>query len=154
MHVAGFLLLWSATEGALRHAAARRDIVPDRDPRRLIRQLTSQGLITQSELQMLERCLSARNQAAHGFVAGTVDPALMHHLLSFSRRLLEAGETARDTFDFATVSAWARSTLQAFDGYRLEDAVFDRDSVIIHAPDGGTFLITMEQWTDIDPSER
>jgi hypothetical protein len=119
----------------------------------LIRQLTSHGLITQSELKLLELCLSARNQVVHGFV-GTLNAAPIQQLLSFARRLLEAGETANDTFDFATVSAWARSTLQRFDSYRLEDAVFDRDSVIIHAQDGAQFPITMEQWTDIDPSER
>jgi hypothetical protein len=151
---AGFVLLWSATEGALRHAAKRNNIEADRDPRRLIRQLTSHGLITQTELQMLEQCLSVRNQVAHGFEAGTLDAALVRQLLSFTRRLLEAGETISDTFDFPTVSAWVNSTLTAFDGYRLEDAVFDRDSVIVRAPDGAQFIITMEQWTDIEPSER
>src|SRR5438270_2207515 len=154
MQAAAFVLLWSATEGALRHAALRKDIEPDREPRRLIRQLTSHGLITQAELQMLELSLGARNQVVHGFVAGTLDARLIQQLLSFTRRLLDAGETASDTFDFATVSAWARSTLRSFGGYRLEDAVFARDSVIIHAPDGTQFPITMEQWTDIEPSER
>jgi hypothetical protein len=151
---AAFVLLWSTTEGALRHAARRNNIEPDRDPRRLIRQLTSHGLMTQTELQMLEQCLSVRNHVAHGFEAASLDAALVRRLLSFTRRLLEAGETISDTFDFPAVSAWAHSTLSTFDGYRLLDAVFDRDSVIVRAPDGAQFVITMEQWTDIEPSER
>ena len=154
LQAGAFVLLWSATEGALRHAAHRNGIEPDRDPRRLIRQLTSKGLITQTELRMLEECLSVRNRAVHGFQTGTLDAQLVKELFSFSRRLLEAGETGSDAFDFSTVSAWVESTLNAFQKYRLEDAVFDRDSVIVHAPDGAEFMVTLEEWTDIEPSER
>lgn len=154
LQTAAFVLLWSATEGAMRHAARRNSIEPDREPLRLIRQLTSHGLITQAELQMLERSLSVRNQVAHGFEAGTLEPALIQQLFSFTRRLLDAGETVSDAFDFSSVSAWVKSTLNGFEDYRLQDAVFDRDSVIIHAPDGTQFLIPMEQWTDVEPSER
>jgi hypothetical protein len=154
LEVAAFVLLWTATEGSLRHAALWNNIEPDRDPKRLIRQLTSQGMISQVELQMLEKGLSVRNQAVHGFEAQHLDRELGRQLLSFTRRLLDAGETGRDTFDFASVSRWVHSALHPFEGYRLQDAVFDRDSVIIHAPDGAEFFITMEAWTDIEPSER
>ncbi len=154
MQTAAFILLWAATEGALRHAAVRSDMEPDGDPRRLARQLTSHGLITQTDLRLLETCLSARNQAVHGFVASALDAPLIQQLLLFARRLLQAGETVSDTFDFATVSEWTRLTLERFDGFRLEDAVFDRDAVVIRAPDGAECVITMEQWTDIEPSER
>jgi hypothetical protein len=154
LQTAAFVLLWFTTEGALRHAARRNKLEPDRDPRRLIRQLTSHGLITQTELQMLERSLVVRNNVAHGFEAGNLDSRLIQQLFLFARRLLEAGETVSDTFDFSTVSAWAKRSLNQFEGYTLEDAVFDRDAVLVHASDGATFPIISEQWTDIEPSER
>src|SRR5207249_4170215 len=76
------------------------------DPRGLVRQLTSLGAITQSELQLLERSMSIRNRVAHGYQPGTLEVGLVRQLRDFTRRLLEAGETVDDSFDFPTVSTW------------------------------------------------
>ena len=65
-----------------------------------------------------------------------------------------AGETTHDMFDFPTVSAWAHGILQPFQAFQLHDAVFDRDAVVIRAPDGAQFEITMEAWTDLEATER
>src|SRR5205814_5680846 len=106
-----FVVLWSVTEGALRQAGRRRDLEGDPDPRRLIRRLTSYGAITEAELRMLDGCFNIRSRVVHGFESDNLDERLISQLLSFTRRLLEAGETVHDAFDFHAVSIWVNSNL-------------------------------------------
>lgn len=149
-----FLVAWAATEGALRHAVRRQGISDEQFPLRLLRQVTSLGVITQSDLRFLERCMEIRNRVAHGFQPEPLDSQLLSQLASLAQRLLEAGETIDDGFSFLNVSHWVEQVLSTYQGYSLEDEIFGHDTVFVRAKDGARFPITMESWSDIDDSDR
>ena len=138
----------------MRHALRRRDTEPPLAPNRLIRELTSLGVITQSDQSLLERCLEFRNRVVHGFRAGEIPVSLAHGLAGFAQRLLEAGETVDDTFDFQNVSRWIQRSLSGYEGYQVDDEIFARDAVVLRGPNDSMFLVTLEDWTDLEAAER
>jgi Holliday junction resolvase-like predicted endonuclease len=67
---AAIMLLWSATEGALRFIADRQHLgLSTRGPQTMVKTLYSQGVIDKYEYEILEQAGRLRNLAVHGFKA-------------------------------------------------------------------------------------
>jgi hypothetical protein len=65
---AALLLLWSATEGALRLLASRENIeLESLAPGYVLKRLYTLGLLGREQYQILDEIMRLRNQAAHGF---------------------------------------------------------------------------------------
>jgi hypothetical protein len=65
---AALLLLWSATEGALRLLATRENIeLESLAPGYVLKRLYTLGLLGREQYQILDEIMRLRNQAAHGF---------------------------------------------------------------------------------------
>ena len=65
---AALLLLWSATEGALRLLASRENVVlKSLAPAYVVNRLYVLGLLGREQYQTLHEMMRLRNQAAHGF---------------------------------------------------------------------------------------
>jgi hypothetical protein len=66
--VAALLVLWSATEGALRLLASRENVdLESLAPGYLITRLYTLGLLSREQYQALDGAMRLRNHAAHGF---------------------------------------------------------------------------------------
>ena len=66
--VPALLLLWSATEGALRLLAARENVeLENLAPADVTKRLYTLGLLGHAQYRMLDDAVRLRNQAAHGF---------------------------------------------------------------------------------------
>jgi hypothetical protein len=86
---AALLLLWSATEGALRLLASRENIdLESLAPGYVLKRLYTLGLLGREQYQILDEIMRLRNQAAHGFKVSVTpqDPtriaAVLRELLS------------------------------------------------------------------------
>ncbi len=87
LDVPAYALLWTVTEAALRHSAAKRGVDETAPPKALFRGLSSVGAITDREVTVLDRAMVFRNRAVHGFDMN-VDQKLIEELQRISRRLL------------------------------------------------------------------
>jgi REase_AHJR-like len=90
---AALLLLWSATEGALRLLAEREKVELESSfaPGYLIRRLYTLGLLGREQYTILEDAVRLRNQAAHGFHVAISSQDLTR-LASVSHELLREVE--------------------------------------------------------------
>lgn len=71
---AAFLLIWSSIEALLRHIAEQEALPLDRAPTSsLIKELYSQGVLSRSEFNLVQRAFTVRNALAHGFIADDLD---------------------------------------------------------------------------------
>jgi REase_AHJR-like len=75
---AALLMLWSATEGALRLLAGREDIeLESLAPGYVVNKLYTVGLLGREQYQTLHEAIRLRNQAAHGFQVSVTSEDLM-----------------------------------------------------------------------------
>lgn len=71
---AALLLMWTSVEALLRHIAARENLPLERVPSSsLIKEMYSQGILSRSALEAIQRAYSVRNALVHGFVADNLD---------------------------------------------------------------------------------
>ena len=89
---AALLLLWSATEGALRFLADRENVeMESLDPGYVITQLYTLGLLGLQQYRTLDDAMRLRNRAAHGFQV-SVTPQDLTGLVSLLNDLLNEVE--------------------------------------------------------------
>jgi uncharacterized protein YutE (UPF0331/DUF86 family) len=86
---ASIMLLWSATEGALRLLAAQEHVsARAQNPSALIKNLYSEGVLDKSQYGVLERAVQYRNAAAHGYRIDTMDETFLQSWSELSTNLL------------------------------------------------------------------
>jgi hypothetical protein len=89
---AALLLLWSATEGALRLLARRENIdLESLAPGYVLTRLYTLGLLGREQYQILDEIMRLRNQAAHGFQV-LVTPQDLTRIAAVLRELLSEVE--------------------------------------------------------------
>jgi hypothetical protein len=89
---AALLLLWSATEGALRLLAGRENIeLESLAPGYVLTRLYTLGLLGREQYQILDEIMRLRNQAAHGFEV-SVTPQDLTRISAVLRELLSEVE--------------------------------------------------------------
>ena len=75
---AALLVLWSATEGALRLLADQEHVeLESLAPEYVVNKLYTLGLLAREQYQTLQRVMRLRNQAAHGFQAAVTSEDLL-----------------------------------------------------------------------------
>lgn len=85
------LYLWSLTEATLRLIAEKESLsLRNFDPLHLIKQLATEGIISQSGYQLLMNWLSLRNAIAHGFKTTPITQDSIYELVEMSEDLLKA----------------------------------------------------------------
>src|SRR5262249_29732143 len=81
MNYAAMLVDWSATEAAMRRAAATEDIdLPDHRPATLISRLYSEGRLERDEYDFLLESFRTRNALVHGFETKPIQTAGLQRL--------------------------------------------------------------------------
>ena len=84
------LYSWSLVEATLRLVAEEERLSLRRfDPLYLVKQLAIEGIISQSEYQLLMDSLSLRNAVAHGFITTTITQDSVDKLIKITKQLLE-----------------------------------------------------------------
>lgn len=85
------LYLWSLTEATLRLVAEKEGLSLRKfDPLHLIKQLATEGIISQSDYQLLMNWLSLRNAIAHGFKTTPITQDSIYELVEMTENLLKA----------------------------------------------------------------
>ncbi|MGL5793740.1 MAG: HEPN domain-containing protein [Waterburya sp.] len=85
------LYSWSLTEATLRLIAEKESLSLRRfDPLYLIKQLATEGIISQSGYQLLMNWLSLRNAIAHGFKTTPITQDSIYELIEMTEYLLKA----------------------------------------------------------------
>jgi len=86
---ASTLLLWSATEGALRLLSAHQHVATRAEsPSLIIKNLYSQGILNKDEYIILERAVRFRNAAVHGYRTEELDKSFFHRWVELTTSLL------------------------------------------------------------------
>ena len=87
---ASVLYLWSLTEATLRLVVEQEGLsLPKFNPPYLIKKLATEGIISQSDYQLLMDVLSLRNATAHGFKTTPIEQDYIEKLIKITERLLE-----------------------------------------------------------------
>lgn len=85
------LYAWSLAEAALRLVAENEGLsLNNFDPLYLVKKLTTEGIISRSEYQVLMDALSLRNAIAHGFKTTQLSPESIYGLIDIAEQLLKA----------------------------------------------------------------
>ncbi|WP_375497693.1 hypothetical protein [uncultured Nostoc sp.] len=85
---------WSLVEATLRLLAQKEELSLERfDPRYLINQLVSEGVISKSEYQLLMNLLPLRNSIAHGFKTTELTQNSVYELIELTEQLLRTLHT-------------------------------------------------------------
>ena len=85
------LYSWSLVEATLRLVAEKEELSLQRfDPLYLVKQLTTEGVISRSEYQLLMNSLSLRNAIAHGFKTAQLTQESVYELIDITEQLLKA----------------------------------------------------------------
>ncbi|MEH1835264.1 MAG: hypothetical protein V7L29_25225 [Nostoc sp.] len=85
---------WSLVEATLRLLAQKEELSLERfDPRYLINQLATEGVISKSEYQLLMNLLPLRNSIAHGFKTTELTQNSVYELIELTEQLLRALHT-------------------------------------------------------------
>ncbi|MEH2083566.1 MAG: hypothetical protein V7K89_27405 [Nostoc sp.] len=88
------LYSWSLVEATLRLIAQKEELSLQRfDPRYLIKQLATEGVISKSEYQLLMNALPLRNSIAHGFKTTQITPNSVYELIELTEQLLRTLHT-------------------------------------------------------------
>jgi hypothetical protein len=83
------LYIWALVEATLRLVVEQEGLSLQRfEPLYLIKQLTTEGIVSRSEYQLLMNALSWRNAIAHGFKPSHFDQASVEALLPLTEQLL------------------------------------------------------------------
>lgn len=84
------LYSWSLVEATLRLVAEKEELSLQRfDPLYLVKQLTTEGVISRSEYQLLMNSLSLRNAIAHGFKTAQLTQESVYELIDITKQLLK-----------------------------------------------------------------
>ncbi|BAY74596.1 hypothetical protein NIES25_10100 [Nostoc linckia NIES-25] len=84
------LYSWSLLEATLRLIAQKEELSLERlDPRYLVKQLATEGVISQSEYQLLMNALPLRNSIAHGFKTKELTQNTVYELIDLTEQLLK-----------------------------------------------------------------
>ncbi|MEH2420661.1 MAG: hypothetical protein V7K48_06850 [Nostoc sp.] len=85
---------WSLVEATLRLLAQKEELSLERfDPRYLIKQLATEGVISKSEYQLLMNLLPLRNSIAHGFKTTQITQNSVYELIELTEQLLRTLHT-------------------------------------------------------------
>ena len=85
---------WSLVEATLRLLAQKEELSLERfDPRYLINQLATEGVISKSEYQLLMNLLPLRNSIAHGFKTTELTQNSVYELIELTEQLLRTLHT-------------------------------------------------------------
>jgi uncharacterized protein YutE (UPF0331/DUF86 family) len=85
------LYSWALVEATLRLLAEKEELSLQRvDPAYLVKQLTTEGVISRSEYQLLMDALSLRNAVAHGFKTKQITQSFVCELIESAEQLLKA----------------------------------------------------------------
>jgi uncharacterized protein YutE (UPF0331/DUF86 family) len=85
------LYSWSLMEATLRLVAEKEELNLQRfDPLYLVKKLTTEGIISSSEYQILMNALSFRNAIAHGFRTTQITQNSVYEIIEITEQLLEA----------------------------------------------------------------
>ncbi|MEH2249688.1 hypothetical protein [Nostoc sp.] len=85
---------WSLVEATLRLLAQKEELSLERfDPRYLINQLATEGIISKSEYQLLMNLLPLRNSIAHGFKTTELTQNSVYELIELTEQLLRTLHT-------------------------------------------------------------
>ena len=85
------LYSWSLVEATLRLVAEQEGLILQRfDPLYLVKQLTTEGVISRSEYQLLMNALSLRNAIAHGFKTTQLTQHFVYELIEIAEQLLKS----------------------------------------------------------------
>ncbi|MEH1888081.1 MAG: hypothetical protein V7K92_01020 [Nostoc sp.] len=88
------LYSWSLVEATLRLIAQKEEVSLERfDPRYLINQLVTEGIISKSEYQLLMNLLPLRNSIAHGFKTTQITQNSVYELIELTEQLLRTLHT-------------------------------------------------------------
>ncbi|MEH2274293.1 MAG: hypothetical protein V7K40_05660 [Nostoc sp.] len=88
------LYSWSLVEATLRLLAQKEELSLERfDPRYLINQLATEGVISKSEYQLLMNLLPLRNSIAHGFKTTELTQNSVYELIELTEQLLRTLHT-------------------------------------------------------------
>lgn len=91
------LYSWSLAEATLRLVAENEGLSLQRfDPLYLVKQLTTEGVISRSEYQLLMNALSLRNAIAHGFKATQLTRESVYELIDLTEQLLKALHSGKE----------------------------------------------------------
>ncbi|MEB3288941.1 MAG: hypothetical protein VKI82_03435, partial [Leptolyngbya sp.] len=83
------LYSWSLVEAALRLVAENEGMSLQRlDPLYLVKQLTTEGVISRSEYQLLTNAISLCNAVSHGFKAAQITQKSVYQLIDLAEQLL------------------------------------------------------------------
>lgn len=84
------LYSWSLVEATLRLIAENEGLSLQRsDPLYLVKQLTTEGVVSRSDYQLLMDALSSRNAIAHGFKATQLTQESVYELIDITEQLLK-----------------------------------------------------------------
>lgn len=87
---AALLFAWATTEALFRLLAEYDQVeLRRRDPRYLISQLTTYGILSREEYQFFTTILEVRNTIAHGYPSAELSPQLVRKLTERASHLLE-----------------------------------------------------------------
>lgn len=91
------LYSWSLVEATLRIVAEKEELSLTRlQPLFLVKQLASEGVISQSEYQLLMNALSLRNAIAHGFKTTQLTQNSVGELIEIAEQLLKSLHTGEE----------------------------------------------------------
>ena len=91
------LYSWSLVEATLRIVAKKEELSLTRlQPLFLVKQLASEGVISQSEYQLLMNALSLRNAIAHGFKTTQLTQNSVCELIEIAEQLLKSLHTGEE----------------------------------------------------------
>ena len=91
------LYSWSLVEATLRIVAEKEELSLTRlQPLFLVKQLASEGVISQSEYQLLMNALSLRNAIAHGFKTTQLTQNSVCELIEIAEQLLKSLHTGEE----------------------------------------------------------
>lgn len=89
------LFAWSLAEATLRLLANKEELDLQRpEPLRLLKQLATEGVISQAEYQSLMNAFALRNAIAHGFKTTHLTPNIVLNLIEVTEQLLNSLNTS------------------------------------------------------------
>ncbi|MBD2484423.1 hypothetical protein H6G57_20655 [Planktothrix sp. FACHB-1365] len=89
------LYCWSLVEATLRLITEKEELSLQRlDPLYLVKQLATEGIISQSEYRLLMDAISFRNSIAHGFKTTQLTQNFVYELIEITEKLLKDLQTS------------------------------------------------------------
>ncbi len=107
---AAVITAWSALESAMRMRmrAAGEPAGWGTEPREMLNELYSSGLLASDEFNHLERLYQVRNQIVHGFVSPSLDGGMVAFMAGLARRFVEESRPVKQT------ARWSRPSKRPY----------------------------------------